>query len=66
MASTVTLFKLRGLTDAGVTIATVQFDKQDNGTFIATTANGVKITIDPSECPGLSRVLAQVFNTAML
>lgn len=66
MASTVTLFKLRGLTDAAATIATIQFDKQSDNTFLATTSNGVKIVVDPSETPGLARVLSQIFNTPIL
>lgn len=66
MATVVTQFKLRGLTQADATIQTVQFNKMSDGTFRATGNNGVLYTIDPSECPGLAQILSRLFNTPVL
>jgi hypothetical protein len=66
MATVVTQFQLRGLTQALATIQTVQFAKMSDNTFRATLPNGVLVTIDPSECPGLSAVLARLFATTVL
>jgi hypothetical protein len=66
MANVVTVFKLRGLTTGAVTIQTIDFAKMSDGTFKVTYPSGAMQIIDPSETPGLGKLISYLLATPVL